>query len=87
MLKIHLINFEDLTTEEQGFQPNNGSGKECANYIKITDGSKTVMILSDAVKPEDATFKRDFLPVMTAIKQAYKIGLRDGEKLNTQDWP
>jgi hypothetical protein len=82
MLKIDLVSFEDLTKEEQEIQPNNGSGKEYASYIKITDGYKTLMILSDAVEPEDATFRRDFLPVMTAIKQAYKIGLRDGKKLS-----
>lgn len=64
-------------------QPNNGCGKECANYIKMTDGSDTVMILSDAVEPEDATFTRDFKEVVKAIEQAYKIGLRDGKKLKS----
>lgn len=82
MLKIDIVNFDDLTKEEQKIQPNNGSGKKYANYIRILDGEKTLMILSDAVEPEDATFRRDFLPVMTAIKQAYKIGLRDGKRLS-----
>lgn len=81
MLKVNLVSFEDLTEEEKEIQPNNGCGKEYANYIKITDGYKTVMILSDAVEPEDARFSRDFRDVVDAIEEAYKIGIRDGKKL------
>lgn len=83
MLKVNVVSFQELTREEQKLQPNNGCGKECANYIKMTDGSDTVMILSDAVEPEDATFTRDFKEVVKAIEQAYKIGLRDGKKLKS----
>jgi len=82
MLKVKRIYFDDLTQEEQKFQPNNGSGKENATYIRITDGMDTVMILSDAAEPEDATFGRDFANVVDAIEIAYKIGLRDGKRLN-----
>ena len=81
MLKVNLVSFEDLTEEEKEIQPNNGCGKEYANYIKITDGYKTVMILSDAVEPEDARFSRDFRDFVDAIEKAYKIGIRDGKKL------
>lgn len=83
MLKIDLVSFEDLTNEEQENQPNNGWGKEYASYIKIADGMDTIMILSDSAEPEDATFSRDFSVVIDAIKEAYKIGLRDGKKLNS----
>lgn len=83
MLKVNRVYFEDLTEEEQEIQPDNGSGKEYANYIKITDGTETIMILSDAVEPEDATFSRDFSDVVDAIEKAYKIGLRDGKKLSS----
>lgn len=82
MLKVNVVSFQELTKEEQELQPNNGCGKECANYIKMTDGSETVMILSDAVEPEDATFSRDFSNVVSAIKKAYKIGIRDGKRFN-----
>lgn len=82
MLKVNLVSYEDLTDEEKKFQPNNGVGKEYANYIKITNDSETVMILSDAVEPEDATFRRDFSNVVFAIEKAYKIGIRDGKRLN-----
>ncbi|SDM18056.1 hypothetical protein [Bacillus sp. OK048] len=83
MLKVNLISFEDLTQQEQEDQPDNGPGKEYANYIKITDSANTLLILSDAVEPEDATFRRDFKGVVRAIEQAYKIGLRDGKKFTS----
>ncbi|MFP3722110.1 hypothetical protein SFC57_02415 [Niallia circulans] len=85
MLKVNLISYEDLTKEEKEIQPNNGWGKECANYIKLTDGNKTVMILSDAFEPEDGTFTRDLSDVVDAIEEAYKIGLRDGKKLSRKE--
>jgi hypothetical protein len=79
MLKVNVLYFDDLTEEEQQEQPDNGSGKEYATYIKIADDSETVMILSDAAEPEDATYGRDFSDVVNAIEEAYKIGLRDGK--------
>lgn len=81
MLKVKVVSFNDLTEEERRHQPNNGRGKEYANYLKIIDGMETVTVLSDAVEPEDATFTRDFRNVVEAIKLAYKIGLRDGKRL------
>ena len=86
MLKVNVVSFQELSEQEQKLQPNNGCGKEYANYIKITDGSETVMILSDAVEPEDATFRRDFSNVVSAIKKAYEIGIRDGKRLNCEDY-
>jgi hypothetical protein len=80
MLTVNIVEFEELTEEEQQVQPDNGCGKEYANYIKVTDGIETVMIISDAIEPEDATFRRDLGCVTTAIIKAYKLGLRDGRK-------
>lgn len=77
-MNVEIVNFEDLTEDEQEFQPSNGHGKEYASYVKLSDESGTIMILSDAVEPEDATFRRDFSDVPLAIKKAYEIGLRDG---------
>lgn len=81
MLGVYLVSFDDLKEEEKEVQPNNGSGKEDANYIKIRHDSSTIMILSDAVEPEDATFRRDFKDVVTAINKVYEAGLNDGKKL------
>lgn len=80
MMKVELLKYEDLTKEEQENQPNNGIGKEYANYIKVSHEKVegAVFVLSDAVEPEDATFRRDFSGVAYAIKQAYEIGKMDG---------
>jgi hypothetical protein len=82
MLKVNLVNFDDLTEEEKKYQPDNGNGKDCANYIKITHNGKTLDIMSDAVEPEDRTFARDFGDVIHAIELAYQKGLEDGKKLS-----
>jgi hypothetical protein len=81
MLKIELVKFGDLTDEEKEEQPNNGCGKENARYIKLSNAGRTLMIISDAVEPEDATFTRDFRKVINAIQLAYKCGISDGKKL------
>lgn len=79
MLKVELVGYDDLTKEEQEFQPNNGSGKEYANYVRVSDAGKTLIILSDAVEPEDARFSRDFREVVDAIDLAYKTGIKHGK--------
>jgi len=56
-----------------------GSGKEYASYIKITNDGETLMILSDAVEPEDATFVRDFSDVFDALELVYEQGLKDSK--------
>lgn len=81
MLKVEVLSYEDLTPEEQEVQPNNGWGKEYATYIKVTDGGRTVEILSDAVEPEDAMFGRDFSCIPEVIKHAYRIGIQHGKRL------
>ncbi len=79
MVKIERVYYDDLTDEEKEDQPNNGSGKEYASYIKITNNGETLMILSDAVEPEDATFVRDFSDVLDALELVYEQGLKDSE--------
>ena len=81
MLKIELVKFDDLTDKEKEEQPNNGWGKATANYIKLSNAGRTLMIISDAAEPEDATFTRDFRNVVNAIQLAYKCGISDGKKL------
>lgn len=45
----------------------------------MTDDSETILILSDAIEPEDARFTRDLSDVQCAIEKAYELGLRDGK--------
>lgn len=79
MLKVELLEYDDLTKDEQEIQPNNGIGKEDANYVKVTSSGNTVAILSDAIEPEDATFRRDFYGVILVIKTAYETGVKHGK--------
>lgn len=78
MLKVELVGYNYLTEEEKSHQPDNGNGKEYANYIKISKEGETIRILSDAVEPEDATFSRDFNEVVDVIQLVYEIGKSDG---------
>lgn len=75
MLNVHLVKFDDLTEDEQEFRNNDF----ITNYIKITHNNKTVMILSDNIEPEDASFTRDLKDVLPAIEKAYKLGVQDGQ--------
>jgi hypothetical protein len=77
MLEVTTVYFDDLTEDEKGQQPNNGSGKEYAGYLKVTHGGNVIGIHSDAMEPEDCTFGRDLSWVEDAIKTAYELGKGD----------
>jgi len=77
MLEVKLKNFDDLTESQKEDQPNNGSGKEYANYIHITREGRTISIHSDAMEPEDSAFNRDLHWIIGEIKAAYEMGKKD----------
>ena len=82
MLKVHFEGYEDLTEEEKERVPNNGCGKKYANYVRVTHGmGKTVLLMSDAIEPEDASLTRDYRPLAEFIEKAYLLGVKDGKKL------
>jgi len=68
MKTVKIVNFEELTKEEQEMQPNNGAGKEYALYIVIEDkyGKR---IYSDAMEPEDASFSRDLSWIVDELEE------------------
>lgn len=78
MLNVICTTCDGLTDEELDEQPDNGDGKENANYLIITIDGERRMILSDAMEPEDATFTRDLSDVADAIRLAYEAGLAEG---------
>ncbi len=77
MYKAILEDFEDLTEEEQMNQPDNGCGKDMANYIRITHNGETVCLESDAMEPEDCIFYRDLGWITTELMRAYQLGYED----------
>jgi hypothetical protein len=70
--------FGELTEDEKACCSNNGSGKEYANYIRVSRNGQAVFLENDAMEPEDARFSRDLGWVKKAIEYAYKCGLTDG---------
>ena len=77
MLEIKRAGFRDLTEEQREEQPDNGAGKEYANYLRITHGGKTIKVYSDAMEPEDCSFNRDLHWFAGAIEAAYELGKSD----------
>ena len=77
MLKIEVLNFKDLSDNEKEDAPNNGCGKEYANYLRVSHNGRVVAIESDAMEPEDATFGRDLSWIANVIEKCYNIGITD----------
>lgn len=68
-MKIEMLKYEDLTEQEKEEAPNNGFGCKYANYIRISYDGKTIALYSDAMEPEDATFKRDLAWIPALLKK------------------
>jgi len=77
MLEITSPGYNDLTDDEKENVSNNGSGKEWAGYIRVTHGGKTILLESDAMEPEDASFCRDLNWIYGIIEKAYELGKAD----------
>jgi len=78
MLDIKVLDFTELTKEEQDEQPNNGRGKENASYL-LVDDYQTIAIYSDAMEPEDCSFHRDLSWIRKAMLEAYELGRKDAD--------
>jgi len=74
MFKVTLVRYEDLPNDIKDSQPDNGCGRDYANYLKLEFGER-IFYESDAMEPEDATFRRDLLWVKDALVKAYQEGL------------
>ena len=74
MLKVTNPSYEDLNENEKGDVSNNGSGKEYACYIRVEVDGKKILLVNDAMEPEDASFCRSLSWVSGIIVKAYEIG-------------
>ena len=74
LLVIEQVSFEELTPEQQEYQPDNGCGKEFADYLIIKYKGAIIRIESDAMESEDVRFCRDLSWIKDAIEQAYELG-------------
>lgn len=77
---VEIHDFDRLSEIERVGASNNGSGKEYANYLRVTELGDTVFLENDAMEPEDARFSRDLSWVKAAIEYAYECGFKDGRE-------
>lgn len=78
MLTVELVDFNTLSDAEKMGASNNGSGKEYANYIRVSCDGTTLYLESDAMEPEDCSFGRDLSWIVGALRACYEVGKRDG---------
>lgn len=77
MLEVIVQQYEELSETEQNEASDNGFGKEEALYIRMIYDGKTILLESDAMEPEDVTFRRDLGWIKVALFMAYSLGKRD----------
>ena len=76
-MKVQLLNYDELTKDQKDDQPNNGQGKENATYLMASNGLLLVALESDAMEPEDCTFRRDLKWIPDLLKKCYDLGRSD----------
>jgi len=81
MLNIKLWRYEDLTEVQREDMPDNGSGKEYAGYLMVSEGVRLIALESDAMEPEDCSFSRDLKWIPALLKKVYEKGIEDGKDL------
>ena len=78
MLEVRIEQFGNLEPDELKKMPDNGSGKRWASYIRMIHDKKTILLVSDAMQPEGATFRRNLDWIKDALLKAYRCGIEDG---------
>ena len=73
-MKVSTMSYDELPEDVKEEQPDNGSGKEYANYIKVEIEGEVDKYYSDAMEPEDASFSRDLSWIVGALMEAYQAG-------------
>lgn len=77
--KVELKSYRQLTDTQKEDMPNNGCGREEAGYLHVTHENRTLLLVSDAIEPEDARFRRDLSWIKGALENAYRLGFAAGE--------
>ena len=74
---VELVEYKDLTPDEDCYLSENGRGKEYASYIRIKHDGETFALYSDAMEPEDARFSRDLSWIIDALQTAFELGKKE----------
>jgi hypothetical protein len=72
-LEIEFPSFDDLSDSERENVSDNGCGKECAIYLRVSFNGKVIALESDAMEPEDVTFGRDLNWIAPLIEKVYSM--------------
>lgn len=74
-LQVNYLEYDDLHAGDKQDVSDNGCGKDYATYMHVELNGKTLMMVSDAIEPEDATFGRDLNWIGGLLEQVYQAGL------------
>jgi hypothetical protein len=73
-MNVLVMSFNDLPDDVKDEQPDNGSGKEYASYLRVKYHGQEPVYYSDAMEAEDARFYRDLSWIKDALLEAYRQG-------------
>ena len=79
-MRIEQLSYNDLPIWAKDLSsafPDNGHGREYAEYLIVYENGEFSQMFSDAMEPEDATFSRDLSWVKDAILEAYEAGQKN----------
>ena len=78
-LSIEVLSAEDLSEEmKDAFDV---KYDDRSNYMIVEHDSTPIMVVSDYMEPEDATFFRDLKWVAELLIEVYELGKKDGDDL------
>ena len=78
MIEIDTLNYRDLNEEEKAEYPSYGDDLDF--YIRIKHDGQIILLESDCMDPEDATFRRDLDWIHGALQKCYELGYADAMK-------
>tara|TARA_B100000700_G_scaffold71271_1_gene79234 strand:- start:3500 stop:3760 length:261 start_codon:yes stop_codon:yes gene_type:complete len=82
MYKVETLNYDELPENWKDCVPDDGCGKDAANYIVIYYDGEIMKVESDAIESEDFNYARDLDWIAFELESAYNLGFRDGKKEN-----
>ena len=80
MMQVEQLSYDKLPHWAKALAlafPDNGHGREDAEYLIVSENGKFIEMFSDAMEPEDARFSRDLSWVKDAILEAYEAGQKN----------
>lgn len=77
-ISVNILLYDELSGEDQKRVPNNGVGREAAQYMEVHHNGGRIALASSAMEVEDATFTRDLSWMPGLLEHIYGLGVVDG---------